>query len=176
LAPDLTICELVQRGRFRFGETTAGSMKVIEPILREAGLSELAERRVTEVSGGELQRALIATLIAQDSPLLLVDEPANHLDPRHQIDAYRRLGRLWEKGHGLCVVTHDIRLCQLLGPTDQVDVIGLSSGAIRFKKKLGDPGLTDDLRGLYGVEFLAQGTPGALGVSLALGTEQRRGT
>jgi iron complex transport system ATP-binding protein len=169
LSSDLTIMELVQQARFRFAEAPAVSIKQIRPILEQMGLLALETRRTSEVSGGELQRALLAALMAQGSPLLLVDEPANHLDPSYQLDTYSRLGDLWRQGHGLCVVTHDIRLCQVLGPAEDIQVVGMRHGTPTFRRTLADPLLPEELQRLYGVAFLSQGQPGALAIRLPEG-------
>lgn len=57
-----------------------------EAILEELGLAHLQKQCVTSLSGGELQKTLIARALAQEAPVLLLDEPVNHLDIRNQVD------------------------------------------------------------------------------------------
>jgi len=74
---------------------------------------DLAERDVRTLSGGERQRVAIATLLAQDTPLLLLDEPANALDLAHQATVMRLLARLCrEQGKTAIVVAHDLNLAR----------------------------------------------------------------
>jgi iron complex transport system ATP-binding protein len=70
---------------------------------------ELAERDVRTLSGGERQRVAIAAMLAQDTPLLLLDEPANALDLAHQASVMRLLGRLRrEQGKTAIMIGHDL--------------------------------------------------------------------
>jgi iron complex transport system ATP-binding protein len=69
----------------------------------------LAERDVRTLSGGERQRVAIAAMLAQDTPLLLLDEPANALDLAHQASVMRLLGRLCrEQGKTVVMIGHDL--------------------------------------------------------------------
>jgi ABC-type cobalamin/Fe3+-siderophores transport system ATPase subunit len=102
---------------------------------------------------------------------MLVDEPANHLDPFHQVSSYERLGRLWQQsGRTVIVVTHDVRLAQVLGPADKVRVIGIRSGGLVSETHLGAPELPRLLGDLYGVDFVPPGEPGGLAVRLNPGS------
>ncbi|HEX9636543.1 MAG TPA: ABC transporter ATP-binding protein [Acidobacteriota bacterium] len=69
-----------------------------------------ADRPLRTLSGGELQRVLLATAVAQESELLLLDEPTTHLDLKHRVELYRLLGRLHREGKTLVLVSHDINL------------------------------------------------------------------
>lgn len=76
-------------------------------------VQELAERDVRTLSGGERQRVAIAALLAQDTPLLLLDEPTAALDVAHQASVMRLLGRLCrEQGRTVVMVVHDLNLVQ----------------------------------------------------------------
>jgi len=98
-------------------------------------VGELAERDVRTLSGGERQRVAIAAMLAQDTPLLLLDEPANALDLAHQSSVMRLLARLCREQHKTVVmIGHDLNLAQasthalllmgdgewLAGPVDEV--------------------------------------------------------
>ncbi|MFH0916586.1 MAG: ABC transporter ATP-binding protein [bacterium] len=91
--------------------------------LAETGLTSLAGRLVTELSGGERQRALIAQTLAQDTPILLLDEPLNNLDLNHQLEIMQLLGRLHTAGTTIAVVLHDLNMaaqyCEELVLLDQ---------------------------------------------------------
>ncbi len=74
-------------------------------------VNDLAERDVRTLSGGERQRVAIAALLAQDTPLLLLDEPANALDLAHQVSVMGLLARLCrEQGKTAVMVGHDLNL------------------------------------------------------------------
>jgi iron complex transport system ATP-binding protein len=73
-------------------------------------VTDLAERPATELSGGEQARVLAARAIAQDTPVLLADEPASGLDPAHQMTMMAGLRKLAAKGCSLLVSLHDLTL------------------------------------------------------------------
>jgi iron complex transport system ATP-binding protein len=73
-------------------------------------VAELAGRPSTEVSGGELSRALTARAIAQDTPVIVADEPAAGLDPAHQIRLMRAFRDLAAQGKAVLLSIHDIEL------------------------------------------------------------------
>ena len=87
----------------------------------------MAERRIGELSGGEQQRVLLARALAQDTPILLLDEPTTHLDLQHQSNLLN-LVRLLASEKSLCVlmVLHDLNLAGLYA--DRVALI--SKGGI----------------------------------------------
>ncbi|RZI41195.1 ABC transporter ATP-binding protein [Herbaspirillum sp. HC18] len=79
--------------------------------LRALDAGHLAERDVRTLSGGERQRVAIAAAIAQDTPLLLLDEPASALDLAHQVSVMELLARICRKdGKQVVLVSHDLNL------------------------------------------------------------------
>ena len=82
--------------------------------LRRTGTADFAERRMGELSGGEQQRVLLARALAQDTPILLLDEPTAHLDLRHQsliLNLVRELAQ--EQQLAVLMVLHDLNLVAL---------------------------------------------------------------
>ena len=76
-------------------------------------VAHLARRDVRSLSGGERQRVAIAAMLAQDTPLLLLDEPANALDLAHQVSLMRLIARLCrEQGKAAVTIGHDLNLAQ----------------------------------------------------------------
>ncbi len=76
-------------------------------------VAHLAERDIRSLSGGERQRVAIASVLAQDTPLLLLDEPANALDLAHQVGVMRLLSQLSRTaGKAIVLVSHDLNLAQ----------------------------------------------------------------
>lgn len=82
----------------------------IDAALAAMGLEALRTRTVTNLSGGELARVLIARTLAQQTPLILADEPIAGLDPAHQISTMRIFQRLAEAGTSTLVSIHDLGL------------------------------------------------------------------
>jgi iron complex transport system ATP-binding protein len=79
--------------------------------LEAVDLADLAQRDVLTLSGGERQRVALAALLAQDAPLLLLDEPVAHLDLRHQVQVLAHLVKLArERGKGILFSVHDLDL------------------------------------------------------------------
>jgi iron complex transport system ATP-binding protein len=113
ITPDgITVAELVSRGRFphqgALRRESAEDRAVIERCLAETGLTDLRERPVAELSGGQRQRAWIAMALAQDTELLLLDEPTTFLDLAHQIEVLDLCARLHEAGRTVVAVLHDL--------------------------------------------------------------------
>lgn len=82
----------------------------VDNAIRDAACEHLAHRSFATLSGGERQRILLAAVLAQESPVMLLDEPAAHVDLPHQIEMYRLLRERAAQG-ALCVAaTHDLNL------------------------------------------------------------------
>jgi iron complex transport system ATP-binding protein len=107
--------DIVALGRYPHGATDPArlSPRDSEAVLRAmqaADVMEFAERRVTELSGGERSRVALARVFAVEAPVILADEPTASLDPRHQIDVMRGLRTAADSGVLVIVVTHDLGL------------------------------------------------------------------
>ena len=89
----------------RWGEDDERAVRL---ALEQTGLTELSTRIVDELSGGQRQRVWIAMALAQDTPLLLLDEPTTYLDISHQIDVLDLCTRLHRQGRTLIAVLHDL--------------------------------------------------------------------
>ncbi|WP_341316808.1 ABC transporter ATP-binding protein [Paraburkholderia sp. IMGN_8] len=109
----LTVRELVAYGRYAYGGWLRGLSRAdhaaIEEALATSGLADAAARDVAALSGGERQRAWIAMALAQQAPIVLLDEPTTYLDIHHQLDILRELRRLnCERGLTIVWVLHDL--------------------------------------------------------------------
>ncbi len=113
VVPGISVVDLVRRGRYPHQAFMQPPTKVdndaVDHALALTGMEELRERPVDQLSGGQRQRAWIAMALAQDTPLLLLDEPTTFLDIPHQleiIDLVHKLNR--EDGRTVVMVLHDI--------------------------------------------------------------------
>lgn len=111
--PELTVRELVELGRTphlgAFGRLRAEDRVAVEQALLSCDLELLASRPLGRLSGGELQRARLALALAQRAPLLLLDEPASHLDLRRRAELFALLARLRkERALVLVLVLHEL--------------------------------------------------------------------
>ncbi|SNY91039.1 iron complex transport system ATP-binding protein [Cohaesibacter sp. ES.047] len=106
-----TLADMVMLGRMPhqglISSHTKSDYKAVIDALDEVGLLPLAERHINSLSGGEMQRALIARALCQQTDHLLLDEPTNHLDLRYQLDVLAMIRNL--EGTKV-VVLHDLNL------------------------------------------------------------------
>ena len=143
--PAMTVWELAAHGRYphlSFPRTfSPADHQAVEDALESLQLQTLAERQLSTLSGGERQRSYLAMLLAQQAELLLLDEPATHMDIACQLELLALIRELHGKGKTLLVVMHDLaaaltldaRLCLMeqgritaLGSADEL----LASGAV----------------------------------------------
>lgn len=116
IAPDgISVADLVARGRHPhqglFSRWSAEDDAVVAHALEATGVAGLAARAVDELSGGQRQRVWIALALAQNTDILLLDEPTTFLDLTHQIDVLDLLRDLnHEDGRTIVMVLHDINL------------------------------------------------------------------
>ncbi len=110
-----SVQQMVMMGRHpyisRFGGESPRDIKVTREVMEKTSISDFADRKYNELSGGEKQRVIIAQALAQDSPILLLDEPTSHLDINFQIEfmnLFMKLNR--EEGKTVIGVFHDINL------------------------------------------------------------------
>jgi len=115
LPPAFTALELVLMGRTPHlkllqGEGQ-GDLRAVRRAMLATDTWELAGRRIGELSGGERQRVLVARALAQETPLLLLDEPTAHLDVGHQAATLRLMARLCRnEGKAVLAAVHDLTL------------------------------------------------------------------
>ncbi len=114
IAPgDITVFDLVARGRYPhqrlFSRWREEDQQAVEQAMRSTGVDQLAEQPVDTLSGGQRQRVWIAMVLAQQTPLLLLDEPTTWLDITHQIELLELLRQLNRVNrYTLVVVLHDL--------------------------------------------------------------------
>lgn len=113
-APEgIRVAELVARGRHphrgRLQRWTAEDERVVADAMTWTGVADLSDRPVDELSGGQRQRVWIAMAVAQDTPVLLLDEPTTYLDITHQLDVLDLCRVLTDRpGRTTAIVLHDL--------------------------------------------------------------------
>lgn len=113
IAPDgITVADLVARGRYPhqslFRQWSMVDEEAVGAAMRATRISDLSGRLVGELSGGQRQRVWIAMVLAQETPILLLDEPTTFLDIAHQIDLLDLLADLNAQGRTILAVLHDL--------------------------------------------------------------------
>jgi iron complex transport system ATP-binding protein len=128
-----SVTEFVMMGRYPhlspFTSPSAADHEAVRRALDMTDAAVFAERAMTTLSGGESQRVHIAAALAQEAPILLLDEPTTFLDPQHQSDIARILRRVnREENVTVCTVTHDINAAAL----SSAHVIALREGSVVY--------------------------------------------
>ncbi|KAB2345528.1 ABC transporter ATP-binding protein [Actinomadura rudentiformis] len=113
IAPEgITVADLVARGRYPhqglLRQWSREDERVVLESMAATGVADLADRYVDELSGGQRQRVWIAMALAQQTPLLLLDEPTTYLDIAHQIEILDLCARLHEEGRTVVAVLHEL--------------------------------------------------------------------
>ena len=112
----ITVAEYVALGRAKkdgWGNESPKSRRLIADVLERTHLFGMQKQLVTQLSGGEMQRTLIARALAQEPELILLDEPTSALDLHHQISVLNNLQILQERGVTIVSTMHDITLAAM---------------------------------------------------------------
>ncbi|MEC5166195.1 iron complex transport system ATP-binding protein [Flavobacterium sp. PL11] len=110
---NLTVFELIALGRQPYtnwiGKLTENDLNKVNEAMELTQISHLADKKHYEISDGQLQKVLIARALAQDTPLIILDEPTTHLDLLHKVALFKLLKKLTQET-GKCILfsTHDI--------------------------------------------------------------------
>ena len=168
-----TVRETVMHGRFArrkqgtLFDTAArlSDREAVERVLNTTGLTEIADRPIDTLSGGQLQRVFLARAFVQETPLLLLDEPANHLDLKYRAELAEYLVRWSEEQepdngdgmHTLIGVFHDMTLAAGMAQ----DVLLLKEGRVlafgEAKEILGDRALLKEAFSIDVAAYYADG-------------------
>lgn len=161
IAPEgILVEELVARGRYPhqglLRRYTTADQRAVENAMQAAGVTELADREVAGLSGGQRQRVWIALVLAQDTPVVLLDEPTTYLDITHQVEVLDLARSMQRDGRTVVAVLHELGMAfryadhvvvmdsgtvRAQGPVDQVVTAELISEVYRLPCELvTDPG------------------------------------
>ena len=112
--PDITVGLLVLHGRFPYlgypRRYRREDREKVAEALAEVGLEALKNRHMEDLSGGQRQKAYLAMALAQDTDVILLDEPTTYLDIRNQLDMLELLRRLADAGKTIVMILHDFDL------------------------------------------------------------------
>jgi len=172
---EYTVGESVRMGRFarqgRLERASAGDDAAVAEAMRLTEVDGLAAKGLSQLSGGERQRVFIARALAQDAPLLLLDEPSSHLDIRYQAEIYRILAALRrDGGKTVDVAEHNVNLAAA-----HADRLGfLKDGAVAAEGTPQQTVTAANIRGIFGadVDIRENARSGLPEISLA-GEERR---
>jgi len=157
----LRVHELLMFGRYPYhqGQPTADDQQKVQEILERFELEPLAERFLSTLSGGQRQRVLIAMIVCQDTPYLLLDEPLNNLDMYHAGRLMRELRQLSHKQQKtVVIVLHDINQAAQFADT----VVTMKAGQVTAVGRPADVITKETMKDLYNVDVTVlshQGRP-----------------
>jgi iron complex transport system ATP-binding protein len=150
---DFSVLDIVLMGRFphlgRFALEGPADLAIARDALRATGTQAFETRSFSTLSGGEKQRVVIASALAQSPELLLLDEPTASLDLGHQFDVQQLLHRL-NASHGvtMALTTHDLNFAAALCR----HLVLLRDGRVIASGRTADVLTTDSVRALYDVD------------------------
>ena len=152
-----TVEEVVSLGRYAhsrgfFSAKDDSGEQRVENALKLTGLEPLRHHSVLTLSGGELQRTFLAQVLAQDPQILILDEPANHLDLVYQRHIFSLIGEwLKQPGHAVVSVVHDLSLARRYG----THAVLMHRGKCVSQGKIADVLTPENLERVYDMDVYA---------------------
>ena len=178
-APDgITVADLVARGRFPhqglLRPWSDADRRAVGAAMAATGVTDLADRTVGELSGGQRQRVWLALVLAQDTPVLLLDEPTTFLDISHQLDVLRLCRNLHRTGnYTLVTVLHELSLAFRFAD----HIIAMKDGRVVAQgppEQIATPELMKEIYGIDAMVIPDPATGGPLVVPLEPETPETR--
>ena len=150
ITPRLTVADLVSFGRYPHSQGRLGAedRRVVDDCIARLALAPLRDRQFDTLSGGQQQRALIAMVLAQETPAILLDEPLSALDLPHARRVMRLLREKAEAGHTVAVVLHDLTVAARFAD----HVIALKDGRLMTEGAPEEVFTAERLAALYDAE------------------------
>ena len=144
--PSVSVRSLVSHGRFPYLEfprkLRKADREIIGSAMEMAGVSQFAERNLTTLSGGQRQKVYIAMVLCQDTPVVLLDEPATYLDISQQLEVLQMAKNIAQMGKTVIMVHHDIpqavKYSDNVVLMDKGEIIYQGEGIDMVKKNLVD--------------------------------------
>lgn len=154
---DFTVGEIVSLGRYAyrkglFSGPSREDDRAVEEALEKTGLAGFKDRRINTLSGGEQQRVFLAQLFAQDPRILLLDEPANHLDLIYQQQIFELIHQwLSQPERAVISVVHDLTLARRYG----THALLLQQGSSKSQGSIDQVLTRRNLKDTYGIDVYA---------------------
>ncbi len=153
--PSITVRELVSLGRMPYtgwsGRLGKEDQNLVEKAIQEVGMGNYMEQRMDQLSDGERQRVMIARALAQDTPVMVLDEPAAYLDIPNTFGLVRILSKFRDQGKTVLYSTHDLETAMMVA--DKFWVIDEGRVVEGSPEDLGLSGLFDSLFETSGIAF-----------------------
>ncbi len=148
-----TVMEVVLMGRHpyipRFGSPAAADYAAADRAMAAIGISDYKDRFVTELSGGEKQRVVVARALAQQTPVMLLDEATSNLDIQHTLEIFRVAHRrVQEKGDTVIAVIHNLNLAAAYCD----EVIFMQNGVVQAKGPVEEVMTAANIKTVFGVD------------------------
>jgi len=149
-----TVREIAEMGRYAhsrgvFSRGDSDGRHIVDDALNAVGMYEKRDRNILTLSGGEAQRAFLAQVIAQGSRIMLLDEPANHLDLIYQKQLFEYIEKwLSQGGRAVVSVVHDLSLARYFG----THAVLMDGGACRAKGEIKHALARETLESVYGMD------------------------
>lgn len=147
-----TVKEIVLMGRSLyfnfFGYESENDLEKVKEILEQLEIHHLANKRINEISGGELQKVILARAIVQETEILLLDEPNTHLDLKHQIQLFEFLKELKQRNRTIIAVSHDLNIASFYADR----LVFIKDGVIRYEGDINSVLREDVIEEIFEVE------------------------
>lgn len=147
----IAVDDLVGRGRYPhqgvLRQWSDDDERAVQRALERARVSELSDRMVEELSGGQRQRVWIAMALAQETPILLLDEPTTYLDIAHQVEVLNLARDLQREGYTVVLVLHELNLAFRYA----TNLVVMQAGSIVAQGAVGDVVTAELIREVYGL-------------------------
>lgn len=147
----LTVRELIEFGRYPHskGHLTTDDREVINRVLSQCHLTKMQETSIHALSGGQLQRVLLAMVLAQDTPLILLDEPLSNLDLKQSVKMIKLLKQSVACGKSVVMILHDINLAAMAAD----EIILMKKGKCLVQGNVEETIQPHWLKACYNVDF-----------------------
>lgn len=151
-----TVKETVEMGRYAhrekgiFASYTKQDKEIVDECLEATGVQSIKDKRITELSGGQIQRVFLARTLAQQPEIILLDEPTNHMDIKHQAELLEYLIKWSAKdNHTVVGVLHDLTMAMQLAD----DAILLKNGKVTACGNLKDVFTAQNLKDAFDINL-----------------------
>jgi len=143
-----TVKEFVSMGLYRKKRDYWDEEKDVEEALKMTNIYDLKDKYINKISGGELQKCLIARALVQDSIFIAMDEPMSHLDVKAVLEISSIVASLSSQGKGIVIISHDVNIIKNLNG----NILLLKNGNISFLGKEENPDFVSSLERVFEVK------------------------